>query len=346
MSKTHESCRKLSSVSIRKCPVQNLLSDTHEREKEQPPTVDVEALRTIGRLVRTIKERIEAGPRRENGSNLEFDRDSGSSAPRSADRGEDRGRKEEELEELCRLASDVPGLWHHPSVSHQERKEILRCLIDHIVVAATKEKIDASIVWTSGQKTSLTIWRGIGRYNLVRELHAQGLTVFEIQERLAAGITSTGQRVAITIGRLYVIHRQLGLTPNRFSAEYVALRERALALSHEGRSIESIAEQFNEQGYRSAPGKSWTWDMVYGLLRAQGKTPISLEQLHREAITEARARGLTHRRMAEEFNERGIRRRDGQGWTARSVKNRWGVLSRPKDRGRGGPAGSNDDGRL
>ena len=52
-------------------------------------------------------------------------------------------QSEEELEELCQLASDLPGLWHHPNVTHQERKEILRCLIDHIAVAATKQKIDA-----------------------------------------------------------------------------------------------------------------------------------------------------------------------------------------------------------
>ena len=57
---------------------------------------------------------------------------------------------EEELEELCRLASEVPSLWHHAAVTNQERKEILRCIIDHIVVAASKERIDATIFWKSG----------------------------------------------------------------------------------------------------------------------------------------------------------------------------------------------------
>src|SRR5256885_12935513 len=54
---------------------------------------------------------------------------------------------EEELRELCRLASEVPSLWQHEEMTHQERKEILRCLIDHIVVSVTEGKIDASIVW-------------------------------------------------------------------------------------------------------------------------------------------------------------------------------------------------------
>jgi DNA invertase Pin-like site-specific DNA recombinase len=234
----------------------------------------------------------------------------------------------DELEELCRLASDVPALWHHPVVTHEERKEILRCVIDHIVVRATKERIDATIFWKSGAQTPIVIWRDIGRYNLINELHAQKLTVLEIKDHLAAGKTSTGQKVKITVGRLYMILRKLGLKPNRFSADYLSLRDKALALNREGQSVDWITEHFNQKGFQSASGAPWTRDMVYGLLRAQGKKPILLEQIHREAITEARARGLNYREMAKEFNERGIRRRDGQPWTARDVKKRWADLNR------------------
>jgi DNA invertase Pin-like site-specific DNA recombinase len=194
-----------------------------------------------------------------------------------------------ELEELCRLASDVPALWHHPVVTHQERKEILRCLIDHIVVTATKERIEATIVWKSGAQTPIVIWRDVGRYELIKELHAKKLTVFEIREHLAAGKTSTGQKVKITVGTLYEILGKLGLKPNRFSAEYLFLREKALELNRQGQSVDWIAENFNEQGFKSASGKPWTRDMVYGLLRAQGKKPVSFEETHREAISEAGA---------------------------------------------------------
>jgi hypothetical protein len=234
----------------------------------------------------------------------------------------------DELEELCRLASDAPGLWHHPEVSHQERKEIVRCVIDHIVVTATKERIDATIFWKSGAQTPILIWRDVGRYNLIKELHAQKLTVFEITEHLAAGKTSTGPKVNITVGGLYRIFQRLGLKPNRFPAEYLFLRDKALELNRQGRSVDEITEYFNEQGFNSASGKPWTRDMVYGLLRAQGKKPVSLEETHRNAITEARARGLNYRQMAVEFNERGIRRRDGQPWTARDIRKRWADLNR------------------
>ena len=65
----------------------------------------------------------------------------------------------DELEELCQLAADVPAIWNHPPVTRQERKEILRCLIDRIVVGATKERIDATIYWKSGQTSPILLWR-------------------------------------------------------------------------------------------------------------------------------------------------------------------------------------------
>ena len=236
----------------------------------------------------------------------------------------------EELEELCRLAAELPTLWHHPVVTHQERKELLRCVIDYIVVSATKERIDATIFWKTGAQTPIVLWHNTGRYNLIRELHAQGLTVFEIKEHLAAGKTSNGQKMNITVGRLYDVLRKLGLKPNRFSADYLKLRQTAWELHQSGQSTDSIAEHFNEQGFKSASRAPWTQSMVYGLLRAQGKTAILLENLHREVISEARARGFNYRQMAEEFNERGIRRRDGQPWTARDIKRRWGGLNQLK----------------
>lgn len=242
----------------------------------------------------------------------------------------DEEETEEELEELCRLASDLPGLWHHPVVTHQERKEILHCLIDRIVVSSTKERIDATIRWKNGETTPFVIWRATGRYNLIRELHAQNLTILEIKDHLAAGKTSTGQVYNISVARLYRILDKLGLKANRFPASYLSLREKAVELNRDGRSVEWIAKYFNEHSFRSASGKPWTSCMAYNLIRAKGHKTHRLEDLHRGAILEARARGLNYRQMAAEFNLRGIRRRDGQSWTALSVKDRWSDLNQLK----------------
>jgi hypothetical protein len=62
MNKSLNSWRNSSSVSIRKAHLQNVLSDTNEHEKEQTPVVSFEGLRTIGRIVRAIKARIQSEP--------------------------------------------------------------------------------------------------------------------------------------------------------------------------------------------------------------------------------------------------------------------------------------------
>ena len=224
----------------------------------------------------------------------------------------------------------MPALWHHPAVSNQDRKEILRCLIDEILVKATKEIIDATIAWKTGSQTSLAIWRGFGRYNLIRELYAQHLTVPEMKERLASGQNSTGQLTTICLGQLRAILRKLGLQPHRYSADYRLLREKAAELSRDGRSYEWIAGHFNEQGFPSASGKPWSRCMVEWLLHTVEDNSEPLEDLHRRAITEARARGLDYKQMAVEFNARKLRRGNNyrQPWTASYISCRWRALKR------------------
>jgi DNA invertase Pin-like site-specific DNA recombinase len=235
----------------------------------------------------------------------------------------------EEFEELCRLASDVPALWHHPGVSNQDRKEILRCLIDQILVRATKERIDAIIVWKTGSQTALPIWRGFGRHNLIRELHEQNLTVPEIREHLASGKNSTGQLTDICEGQVRAILRKLGLQPHRCSADYRLLQETAIKL-RPGRSYFWIARDFNERGYPSPSGKPWTRFMVEWLLHTNEKNSEPLAELHGRAILDAIARGLDYQEMAVEFNERKLRRGNNyrQPWTAKYIILRWNRLKR------------------
>jgi len=244
---------------------------------------------------------------------------------------------EEELAELCRLVSDVPSLWHHPAVTNQEKKELLRCVIDHIIVAANKERIDAKIVWKSGTPTLLSMWRFHGRYNLVGELHAQGLTAPEIREHMAAGRTPTGQVVKISLDEVYVSIRKLGLKPHRFVTSYASLQRKAAELCREGRSPKWIAQHFNEEGFTTASGKPWTHFRLYSVLRNMGAKIASYERLHTKAISEARAKGLSYREMAVEFNERNIPRRSGRPWTAANVKYRCFELNRRRKRKKKNP---------
>ena len=118
-----------------------------------------------------------------------------------------------------------------------------------------------------------------------------------------------------------ILHK-LGLTPNRLSATYLELGQRAAELHAKGRSLEWIAQYFNEQGFPSASGKAWTRNMVFGLHRAIGGKTELLEDIHRSAIAEALARGLDCRQMADEFNQRNIARMSRRPWTERNMRKR------------------------
>src|SRR5262245_56786070 len=95
VSKNHENCRNSSLVGIRKPRSRKCATDANKDEKVQQPILDIEALRTVGRIVRAVKERIEASQSSETGSDPEVSGDSGSSVPASPDRSQDYGRGEE-----------------------------------------------------------------------------------------------------------------------------------------------------------------------------------------------------------------------------------------------------------
>jgi hypothetical protein len=70
--------------------------------------------------------------------------------------------------------------------------------------------------------------------------------------------------------------------------------------------------------------------MVEWLLHTVEDDSEPLEDLHRRAITEARARGLDYRQIAVDFNERKLRRGNNyrQPWTASYISCRWRALKR------------------
>jgi excisionase family DNA binding protein len=88
----------------------------------------------------------------------------------------------EEQETLRSYAEDLARLWHAPTTRSQDRKRIIRCLIEHVVVTVPKgeSNLKAEVHWTGGEVTRSEVLRGqsgIHRYvtdpeliGLVREL--------------------------------------------------------------------------------------------------------------------------------------------------------------------------------
>ncbi len=234
---------------------------------------------------------------------------------------------DKDIEDLCALASEVPEIWNHPLVTDHERKEIIRCLIEKVVANASAETIEATIYWTSGAETSFKLYRQAGKYNLIKELHAEGCNTKEILGRLDRGETSTNQRLKLQAESLYKIYKRLGLKLHAKPSWFKPLQEEAIQLREQGHTCQWIANLFNSRGSKSLLGQKWTWKLVYNMISKVPKKPDPLEEIHREAILDAKSRGLNYVEMANEFNERKIRRQNGRPWHKEAVRRRWRALN-------------------
>lgn len=102
----------------------------------------------------------------------------------------------QEREAISRLASDIPALWSAETTTAQDRKEIIRLLIERIVVTVKgqTEKVDVDIHWSGGHKMSTDLNRCVGTFKQLSyypelleraaSLHQANLTFKEIANQL------------------------------------------------------------------------------------------------------------------------------------------------------------------
>src|SRR5215467_14547628 len=66
---------------------------------------------------------------------------------------------------IAALASDLPQVWHAPSTTQADRKELLRILIEKITVAVagTSELVDVTITWAGAHQTTGQAVRPVAR---------------------------------------------------------------------------------------------------------------------------------------------------------------------------------------
>ena len=103
-----------------------------------------------------------------------------------------------ERESIRRLASDIPELWSAESTTNTERKEIVRQVIEQVVVKVEgdSERVGVHIEWAGGRRTTAVVIRPVSNFeNLsyyselcerVRELASRGLESTLIAQRLDA----------------------------------------------------------------------------------------------------------------------------------------------------------------
>jgi DNA invertase Pin-like site-specific DNA recombinase len=187
---------------------------------------------------------------------------------------------EDELKDVYRLASDLPHLWNHPQVTHEDRKAIVRAAIKAIRLTRREETMEIVIEWGGGARTSLSVPHSAHVRSIVRSLYDQGLTADEIARRLPdSGVVRRGglksglayDRTAVRL----LIHN-MGLRRSLSLRAYDHIRTRTL----QGLEPSRIADELNAAAIRPYHCSRWTKRLVqYAIQRLRRGCVRGLEPL-------------------------------------------------------------------
>jgi DNA invertase Pin-like site-specific DNA recombinase len=141
-------------------------------------------------------------------------------------------------ERIQALSQDVSSLWNAAETTATDRKQIVRCLVERVVVEADKasEHSDVTIVWKGGLTTQHQVARPVGRYDQLKdyqrltqrlsELHRQGLHRGTIAETLnAEGFVPPRRRGVFTELGVGALMRELGLVGDYFREDLLKRNE-------------------------------------------------------------------------------------------------------------------------
>jgi hypothetical protein len=71
----------------------------------------------------------------------------------------------EERQQITALARDLPSVWHAPTTTDADRKQLLRHLIERVevTVVGDSERVAVQIIWAGGHRTRGEVIRPVGR---------------------------------------------------------------------------------------------------------------------------------------------------------------------------------------
>jgi hypothetical protein len=109
---------------------------------------------------------------------------------------------------IRQMAADIASLWQQTATTPQQRQEIVRCLLDRVVVnmEGDSEQVDVTLHWVGGFESQYRIVRPVARYeqlsnyselmNRIDELHKRGESFSSIADHLNAEKFYPPKRVA------------------------------------------------------------------------------------------------------------------------------------------------------
>jgi len=179
---------------------------------------------------------------------------------------------EAEKERLRRYARDLPGLWRASTTRQQDRKRIVRLLIQQVVVTVPEEgeRIKADVHWQGGEVTTLEFKKGtMGHHRyvatpdlieLVRTL-AKEFSDAQIARILIRRGLKTPKNLSFTANRVAVMRNNHGIEKGplvqRKGENIYTAREAGELFNVDGSTIIRWVEVGLLKGARTTEGAPW-----------------------------------------------------------------------------------------
>ena len=118
---------------------------------------------------------------------------------------------DEERARIMALTADIPALWHAPGTINADRKQIVRCLVEKVVVhvRCDSEFVDVTIHWAGGYQSHHEIVRPVGTYAQLRDFESLMKRVVELR---GAGQAAPRIAEALNADGFYPPHRRSPFT--------------------------------------------------------------------------------------------------------------------------------------
>jgi DNA invertase Pin-like site-specific DNA recombinase len=233
-----------------------------ERAERQYQSVEPE-----NRLVaRTLEQRWEESLRQERELREEYDRFL-ATTPASL--------SEADAERIRAASQNISALWHAADTTPQDRKAIVRCLVDHVVVHVEQrsEYVDVTIHWHGGFTSQHQVVRPVFSYTQLRDceqliariksLHQEGKSVPAIAQRLnEEGFVPPRRRGAFSVGTVAPILERLGLVGELYRNDLLGphewwIRDLAAKLQMRPGKVHYWATQGWVHSRKTPSGKHW-----------------------------------------------------------------------------------------
>jgi DNA invertase Pin-like site-specific DNA recombinase len=177
---------------------------------------------------------------------------------------------ETEREAIRRLATDIPALWAAPTTTAADRKEIIRQVVERVVVdvQGNSERVQVCIEWIGGGSTEGVVIRPVGKLS---ELSTYPQICQQVQALTEAGWAATAIAQALS---------EAGFRPSRsstgFRAQTITQLQRQLGV----RALRPRVRQHDGL----LPDEWWPTELVRTLLIPRG----SLYHWIRQGVVRAR----------------------------------------------------------